>query len=201
MAEYAWFKLPPPPRAADAAAWLEIDRIDIGGRTRFDERAAGCGRNVRDRPQCFGHANRNRLHRVGKDDLAWNAGRLIASFGGRHRIRVGSQVQEYKTPPCVSRDGRGLRRTDGGHLRSRNGSRGVGIKNGSAEATRGRRQCPCFLASECDEQRKRDCDLPTANSFHIITPLEMEFNCMAPQALPRTNTNSRKLNEHPFDNP
>ena len=65
----------------------------------------------------------------------------------------GPRVQERKMSRCVGRDGGRLRRTDGGHLRARDGSRGVGIEDGSGEATRRRRQCPCFLASERDEQR------------------------------------------------
>ena len=68
-----------------------VDRVDVGGRSGFDQRTGGRGRYATDRFQSLRQAHPNRLDRVGENDLPRNALGLIRAFIGGDRVCIRSE--------------------------------------------------------------------------------------------------------------
>ena len=98
--------------------------------------------------------------RIGEDDLTGNADGLIAALGDGHRVRIWRKRQKREATDASVVAGGGLRRTCDRHFRARDRSASIGIDYATGETARRACQCPCSLASECDEQYQSGNDMP-----------------------------------------
>ena len=163
--------MPPPPSAARRRRRGGVDRVHVGSRARFYERAAGRRGDARDGAQ--------RLDAFERSPSAWCRRRRLDRARSSAGIRLLSTLTVYvsgasvRKLKCPAASVVAVADCDGLVTVIRAPAMGAEVSastNGSAQTTRHTCQCPCFLTRECNEENDRGAEATQRSANHFVPP-------------------------------